>query len=72
MFATEVRRRAADDGSYLLPVGRIVKIEGLEGRNSGIRSDLAPEFLLPVAWNWQEWRDSNPQPPVLETGALAS
>ena len=20
--------------------------------------------------NWQEWRDSNPQPPVLETGAL--
>src|SRR5436190_197873 len=21
---------------------------------------------------WQEWRDSNPQPPVLETGALAS
>ena len=21
--------------------------------------------------NWQEWRDSNPQPPVLETGALA-
>ena len=21
--------------------------------------------------HWQEWRDSNPQPPVLETGALA-
>ena len=21
---------------------------------------------------WQEWRESNPQPPVLETGALAS
>ena len=21
--------------------------------------------------NWQEWRGSNPQPPVLETGALA-
>jgi hypothetical protein len=21
--------------------------------------------------DWQEWRDSNPQPPVLETGALA-
>ncbi len=21
---------------------------------------------------WQEWRDSNPQPPVLETGALTS
>jgi len=26
-------------------------------------SDLPP--------TWQEWRDSNPQPPVLETGALA-
>src|SRR5579885_1414651 len=23
------------------------------------------------ASHWQEWRDSNPQPPVLETGALA-
>jgi hypothetical protein len=22
--------------------------------------------------DWQEWRDSNPQPPVLETGALAN
>ena len=22
--------------------------------------------------SWQEWRDSNPQPPVLETGALAN
>ena len=21
-------------------------------------------------YDWQEWRDSNPQPPVLETGAL--
>src|SRR5579884_1091952 len=21
-------------------------------------------------WRWQEWRGSNPQPPVLETGAL--
>ncbi len=29
--------------------------------------------LLPVRRpGWQEWRDSNPQPPVLETGALAS
>jgi hypothetical protein len=23
-------------------------------------------------YQWQEWRDSNPQPPVLETGALAN
>ena len=23
-----------------------------------------------LLFNWQEWRGSNPQPPVLETGAL--
>ena len=27
-------------------------------------------FLIKVLFNWQERRDSNPQPPVLETGAL--
>jgi hypothetical protein len=27
--------------------------------------------VFPAALRWQEWRDSNPQPPVLETGALA-
>ena len=32
-------------------------------------------FHLPFSFSgrrseWQEWRDSNPQPPVLETGAL--
>src|SRR4051812_9444930 len=26
----------------------------------------------PAGISWQEWRDSNPQPPVLETGALTS
>ena len=25
-----------------------------------------------LAVGWQEWRDSNPQPPVLETGALTN
>src|ERR1700724_2436405 len=32
-------------------------------------------ITFPDHWSppqaWQEWRDSNPQPPVLETGALA-
>ena len=27
-------------------------------------------FLIILSSNWQERRDSNPQPPVLETGAL--
>ena len=27
-------------------------------------------FLIILQFNWQERRDSNPQPPVLETGAL--
>ena len=26
--------------------------------------------ILHVKGVWQEWRESNPQPPVLETGAL--
>src|SRR4029077_14707144 len=28
-------------------------------------------FSARADYAWQEWRDSNPQPPVLETGALA-
>ena len=27
-------------------------------------------IVLFINFSWQEWRDSNPQPPVLETGAL--
>ena len=27
-------------------------------------------MLVTYWFSWQEWRDSNPQPPVLETGAL--
>ena len=30
-----------------------------------------PEAAKVARTYWQEWRDSNPQPPVLETGALA-
>src|SRR5579875_282487 len=30
-----------------------------------------PRSPATIASGWQEWRDSNPQPPVLETGALA-
>src|SRR6266540_5293817 len=40
------------------------------------RADLPPLPIrdclrLAISYAWQEWRDSNPQPPVLETGALA-
>jgi hypothetical protein len=40
----------------------MIKIDG------GIKKTLGnnPRVFL----KWQEWRDSNPQPPVLETGAL--
>src|SRR5262245_13916438 len=31
----------------------------------------ALDLLAEPDYAWQEWRDSNPQPPVLETGALA-
>src|SRR5262249_53273801 len=31
----------------------------------------AVDLLAEPDYAWQEWRDSNPQPPVLETGALA-
>ena len=41
---------------------------------------LYPTYRKPFCWlaeglsrsNWQAWQDLNPQPPVLETGALAS
>jgi hypothetical protein len=29
------------------------------------------QLIADPSLHWQEWRDSNPQPPVLETGALA-
>ena len=37
-----------------------------------VRSNSTAAPASPPAKCWQEWRDSNPQPPVLETGALAS
>ena len=30
------------------------------------------QYIADFEEKWQEWRESNPQPPVLETGALAS
>ena len=55
MFAAEVRRRAADDDSYLLPVRRIVKeVKSINdvnrlllfALNVGLVDDLAIFFLL--------------------------
>jgi hypothetical protein len=40
---------------------------------TGISKQLRPPNKINyLAIRWQEWRDSNPQPPVLETGALAN
>src|SRR5262245_1350509 len=41
---------------------------------SGLRPQpiaLSQTLMTEPDYAWQEWRDSNPQPPVLETGALA-
>jgi hypothetical protein len=66
MFAAEVRYRAADDGSHLLPTGHSVK------RGNAAKPTIACIIEEFPRRAWQEWRDSNPQPPVLETGALAN
>src|SRR6266481_976811 len=49
------------------------------GHLAGLLAHLLNEFGRtylrhdrPGPCPWQEWRDSNPQPPVLETGALAN
>src|ERR671933_7659 len=39
---------------------------------AGGGAPLCAQRRDPNSSPWQEWRDSNPQPPVLETGALAS
>ena len=39
----------------------------LPSRQMLSRQSIRPS---PAGPRWQEWRDSNPQPPVLETGAL--
>ena len=61
------RKRMASEAARLMDSGPDRKRNAppkLPHRNSRNEdSDLAP--------TWQEWRDSNPQPPVLETGALA-
>src|SRR5262249_29351785 len=51
--------RAADDSCYLLPLRRIVKRDPLYPRGPALMARHSA---------WQEWRDSNPQPPVLEGG----
>ena len=41
---------------------------GFQQTNNGMKK--APGLHPRAFFTWQEWRDSNPQPPVLETGAL--
>jgi integrase len=55
------RKRLARDGARLM-VGQLKKHVPPEHNSLIYNDDLD---------DWQEWRDSNPQPPVLETGALA-
>src|SRR6185312_13880 len=45
----------------------------VSGRTARNRLSPAENRRCPSRYRpaWQEWRDSNPQPPVLETGALA-
>jgi hypothetical protein len=81
MLAAEIRHRAAGDASFLLPAAHSVKGAGVRDQASGIKNCpiliLDTRYLIPdtrylsAGLAWQEWRDSNPQPPVLETGALA-
>src|SRR5215204_5991658 len=40
------------------------------GRIGGRTALTLPRLAAEPDHPWQEWRDSNPQPPVLETGAL--
>jgi integrase len=58
------RKRLAREGARLM-VGHFLKDEIVPpDSRSLINNDELDD--------WQEWRDSNPQPPVLETGALAN
>jgi len=46
MFAAEVRRRAADDGSFLLPAAHSVKRPERRGRRGTLpKPPSPPEFL---------------------------
>ena len=76
IVVTTVSRRVGqvtldDLGPHLLQ-----KLEGIRPRH--LNQILAAAERLPsisfwlASQPWQEWRNSNPQPPVLETGALAS
>src|ERR1700683_2441895 len=86
-IVAEVRYRAADDDSFLtakhpqrqgnpqshrapgcvtlIKAALKVAVRAGPARANSLCRDNPPQ-------PWQEWRDSNPQPPVLETGALAS
>ena len=62
------RRKLASDAMHLMAIKR-------EGAIVCPTPSVPPTKSLKdndVSDGWQEWRDSNPQPPVLETGALAS
>src|ERR1700756_4949028 len=57
--------------SHALITGRRRADDGYRCRAPVFQPSVV-RLLSSVLCPWQEWRDSNPQPPVLETGALAS
>ena len=64
-------RRSRYNGAVVGHWGRLVwPVIGMVGDWWGCGARVP--IPIGVLRRWQEWRDSNPQPPVLETGALAS
>ena len=68
MFAAEVRHRAADDGSFLLPAATASSDRDPASRAANPETPAArrrpPDFQ---PWKWQEWGPEPPTPSVLET-----
>ena len=61
------RKNTAATATITNTMAVVTAVSGLRPRPVALSQTLmtAPDYA------WQEWRDSNPQPPVLETGALA-
>lgn len=69
-FAESVARRSAKTKQIMKEKNMLNRTDNNNENNRGEinKKDLETE-IYPV---WQEWRDSNPRHPVLETGALAT
>ncbi len=61
------RKRLAGKGIGLLDADRNENADCRTENSGSVAPEENPGLNPP---GWQEWRDSNPQPPVLETGLL--